>query len=115
MTDTTAQVPLRKRTPMDKLAELAPGLSDGFKAMRDGVFAAGPLSRHTVELIVIASLVATRGHQSLRVHVRRLLVEDADPAELRQAVVATLGASATLAEVIEALDIVESEIAQTDR
>jgi alkylhydroperoxidase/carboxymuconolactone decarboxylase family protein YurZ len=100
---------------MDKLAELAPGLSDGFKTMRDGVFAAGPLSRHTIELIVVASLVATRGHQSLRVHVRRLLADGVDPAELRQAVVATLGASATLAEVIEALDIVESEIAQRDR
>jgi hypothetical protein len=45
------------------------------------------------------------------VHVRRLLGENADPAELRQTVVATLGASATLNEVIEALDIVESEIA----
>jgi len=95
---------------MDKLAEISPDLAAGFKTLRAGALNAGPLPHETVELIVVGALAATRQHNSLRVHLRRLLETGVDVAAIRQAIVATLGAAATLTETIEALDIVESVV-----
>lgn len=100
---------------MDKLTEVSPDLAEGFRRLREGAAAAGPLPHETVELIVIGSLVATRQHNSLRVHLRRLLAAGVDPKALRHGIVATLGAAATLTATIEALDLLEAVLEEPGR
>jgi alkylhydroperoxidase/carboxymuconolactone decarboxylase family protein YurZ len=100
------------KTPLDALGEISPDLAEGFRTLRAGVFTAGPLAHETVELIVVGALAATRQHRSLRVHLRRLMASGVDVAAVRQAIVATLGAAATLSETVEALEIVESVVAE---
>ena len=103
---------MAKKTPLDALGEISPDLAEGFRTLRAGVFTAGPLEHETVELIVVGALAATRQHGSLRVHLRRLVASGVDVAAIRQAIVATLGAAATLTETVEALEIVESVAAE---
>ena len=68
----------------------------------------GPLGLEVVELVVVGALAATRQHDALRVHLRRLLELKTDVAAIRQALVAPLGAASTLTETIEALDVLEA-------
>lgn len=96
------------RTPLDKLAEVSPDVAKGFTMLRDGVFEAGPLGRDVVELVMVGALAAARQHDSLRVHLRRLLELEIDVAAIRQALIVPLGAATTLTETVEALDVLES-------
>jgi alkylhydroperoxidase/carboxymuconolactone decarboxylase family protein YurZ len=100
-----------KRTPVDKLREISPEIADGFTRLRDGVLAGGPLDVVTVELVVVGALAATRQHDALRVHLRRLLELKTDLAAIRHALVAPFGAALTLTETIEALDVLEELVA----
>jgi alkylhydroperoxidase/carboxymuconolactone decarboxylase family protein YurZ len=103
------------RRTLDKLADVSPDLAEGFRALRSGAMRAGPLPHETIELVVVATLAATQQHGSLNVHLRRLLAADVDPAAIRHAIVATLGAAATVAPVIEALDILEELTQEGER
>jgi alkylhydroperoxidase/carboxymuconolactone decarboxylase family protein YurZ len=95
------------QTPLDKLTEVSPDIADGFKKMRKGVLGGGPLTEDVVELIVVGALSATRQLEALDVHLRRLMAMDVEPAAVRQALVAPLGAASTLTETVEGLDLYE--------
>jgi alkylhydroperoxidase/carboxymuconolactone decarboxylase family protein YurZ len=95
------------KTPIQKLQSVSAEIADGFKQLRDGVLASGPLDLATVELVVVGALAATRQHGALRVHLRRLLELDTDLAAIRQALVAPFGAASTLTATIEALDLLD--------
>lgn len=99
------------QTSMDKLARVSPDLAEGFRALRAAAESAGPLSEEVVELIIVASLAATRQHDSLRVHLRRLLSAGVDPAAIRHSLVVGIGASTTVTTTSEALDVLDSQIA----
>ena len=94
---------MSKPSAMEQVRGVAPASADAFKALRAALVEAGPLDRHTVELIVLGGLVGAGGARSFRTHALRLLDDGVDPAALRHAVLVTLGASATLDQVAAAL------------
>lgn len=93
------------RTPLDKLGEVSPRIAEGFRLLRQGVVEDGPLGIDVVELVVVGALAATRQHDALVVHLKRLLKLEVDHAAIRQALVAPFGAAATLTATVEALDL----------
>lgn len=104
------------RATLDKFAEVSPNLAEGFRALHSGSVRAVPLSHETIELVAVATLAATQQQGSLRVHLLRLLAAaNVEPAAIRHAIVATLGAATTAAPVIEALDLVEELIQEGER
>lgn len=98
------------RTPLDKLSAISPDVAAGFKMLRTGVLDAGPLGHDVVELVVVGALAATRKHEALRVHLRRLVTMGVDAAAIRQVIVAPLGAASTLTETVEALDVLDEVV-----
>lgn len=96
------------RTALDVLKQHAPEAADAFGALRRSLASAGSLPPATQELIVCATFVVTGQEAAFRTHARRALQHGASVAELRQAVLLTLGATATLAQVAAALRWVEA-------
>ena len=94
------------RTPLDKLGAAAPGVAEGFRELRAGVFD-GPLDKATVELVVVGSLASTGQLAALRVHIGRLLDLDVTPEAVRHALVAPLAAASTLDQTVAGLDVLE--------
>ena len=94
---------MSKHSAMDQVRGVAPAPADAFKTLRAALVNAGPLDRHTVELIVLGGLVTTGGARSFRTHALRLLDDGMDPSALQHAVLVTLGASSTLDQVATAL------------
>jgi alkylhydroperoxidase/carboxymuconolactone decarboxylase family protein YurZ len=99
-------------TPIDYLKQFSTQAGTAFQALRKAVVSAGPLDAHTCELIVLGALVTSGGEGSFKVHARRLL-KDGVPAEvLHQAVLVTLGASTTLAQVINGLRWIDAVVSE---
>lgn len=102
-------------TTLDKLSAVSPNLAEGFRVLRMAAADAGPLPHETVELILVASLAATRQHDSLRVHLRRLVDAGVGQDAIRHCLVVGLGASSTVTSTCEALDLFEDEISGKTR
>ena len=99
-------------SPLDYVKQFSADTGTAFQALRKAVLGSGPLDAHTCELIVLGALVTSGGESSFKIHARRLLKEGVAVEALRRAVLVTLGASTTLAQVIAGLrwiDAVQSE------
>ncbi len=99
-------------TAVGYLRSVDPATADAFLALRGAVAAAGPLDANTLELITLAGLATARNEGSFKTHARRLLGAGGDAAAIRQAVLVTLGASTTFAQVIEGLEWLDSVLAE---
>ncbi|HLI27524.1 MAG TPA: carboxymuconolactone decarboxylase family protein [Chloroflexota bacterium] len=96
------------RSALDVLKQHAPEAADAFSALRRSLTGAGSLPPATQELIVSATFVVTGQEGAFRTHARRALQHGASLADLQQAVLLTLGATATLAQVASALRWLEA-------
>lgn len=94
-------------SPIDYLKAISDEAGAAFQALRKAVMQAGPLDKHTCELIALGGLVTSGGEQSFKTHARRLLREGVPGAALRQAVLVTFGASTTFAQVLAGLKWIE--------
>ena len=90
-------------TAMDFVREHHGPSAEAFMALRKAVMSSGPLPAHVQELIVCGGFVATGQRGAFLTHARRALEGGAKPEELRQAVLVTLGATATFPQVAAAL------------
>jgi alkylhydroperoxidase/carboxymuconolactone decarboxylase family protein YurZ len=91
-------------TPMQYLVEHHPSVGTALRDhVRAAVEQAGPMTPKVRELVLLSSYTASRQPRGLGVHCGRALDAGADPREIRQAVLLTLGASATLEMVVDAL------------
>ena len=104
---------MARKTSVEYLRGIHPPAAEAFQALRAAVVSSGPLDGHTVELIVLAGLVTAGSERSFRTHATRLLRDGVDPAAIRQAVMVTLGASASFNQVIAALEWVDDLAAGT--
>ena len=77
--------------------------ADAFTALRKAVMSSGPLPAHMQELIVCGAFVVTGQQKAFMTHARRAIDGGATAAELRQAVLVTLGANCTLPQVAAGL------------
>ena len=89
-------------TPVELVRKYNPALAESFGALRRAAVD-GPLDEVTYELIVTAALATAGDEGSFKVHARRLAKLGVAPEAIRQAVTATLGASATFGQVVAAL------------
>ncbi len=103
---------MAKQTAMDFLRGIHAGSADAFSKLRAAVSESGPLDSHTVELIIIGGLVTAGNERSFRTHATRLLKDKVAPEALRQAVLVTLGASASFNHVINALEWLDELITE---
>jgi 4-carboxymuconolactone decarboxylase len=74
-----------------------------FRAMREALVKAGPLDAKTCELIIIASFATVGFEGSFKSHALRALMAGIPKNEIEHAVLVTLGATAALATVTNAL------------
>ena len=89
--------------PSGRLREASELTGKAWQIFRDAARDCGPLDRATIELIIIAGF-ATGGHQEpFKNHVRRALQANVSKGTLQQVVIATLGATAVLPNVANAL------------
>jgi alkylhydroperoxidase/carboxymuconolactone decarboxylase family protein YurZ len=89
--------------PSRRLKKANAVVGDAFQAFRDAARYSGPLDRATIELILIAGF-ATGGHEEpFKNHVARSLQAGVAKEALQQVVYATLGATAVLPVVANAL------------
>jgi 4-carboxymuconolactone decarboxylase len=81
-----------------------------FRAMREALVQAGPLDAKICELIIIASFATVGFEDSFKSHALRALMAGISKDEIEHAVLVTLGATAALATVTNALGwIAEAE------
>jgi alkylhydroperoxidase/carboxymuconolactone decarboxylase family protein YurZ len=106
---------MSKQSAIDYVRGIHAGTADAFQKLRAAAVSSGPLDPHTVELIVLAGLVTAGSERSFRTHAMRLIKDDIDPAALRQAVLVTLGASASFNQVVAALEWIDDLLAQPGR
>ena len=89
--------------PSERLREASELAGKAWQIFRDAARDCGPLDRATIELIMIAGF-ATGAHQEpFKNHVRRALQANVSKGTLQQVVIATLGATAVLPNVANAL------------
>lgn len=99
----------------DYLAKRHPAVhASFFEGMRAAVDAAGPLDDRTRELIMLAGYVVAGQPRAFQVHLRRALAAGASPEAVRHAVLVTLGASATLEQVVDALRWIDRGLAEQE-
>lgn len=91
-----------KLSPVDFVRQYNSELADSFGALRKAAVQ-GPLDEATYELVIIAALATVGEQGSFKVHARRLRKLGVEPAAMRQAVTATLAASANFGQVVAAL------------
>ena len=99
-------------SPLDYVKQFSADTGTAFQALRKAVLGSGPLDAHTCELIVLGGLVTSGGEASFKIHARRLLQEGMAVEALRQAVLVTLGASTTLAQVIAGLRWIDGVLSE---
>ena len=81
-----------------------------FRTMREALVKAGPLDAKICELIIIASFATVGFEDSFKSHALRALMAGISKDEIEHAVLVTLGATAALATVTNALGwIAEAE------
>ncbi|GAW47887.1 carboxymuconolactone decarboxylase family protein [Nocardioides sp. PD653] len=93
---------------MEYLSERFPEVADAYRdQFRRTVELDGPLSPRIRELVLLGAYAATRQPRAFALHCERALRSGCDVDEVRQAVLLTLGASATLEWVVDALRSVD--------
>jgi alkylhydroperoxidase/carboxymuconolactone decarboxylase family protein YurZ len=98
-------------SPVDFVRQHNPAVADAFQALRKAaVF--GPLDEVTYELVVAGALATTGEEGSFKVHTRRLRKLGVDAPSVRQAVLATLAASTTFSQVVNALHWIDAVYAE---
>jgi alkylhydroperoxidase/carboxymuconolactone decarboxylase family protein YurZ len=85
---------------VDEYPEVGLALRDG---VRKAVDQSGPLSAVERELVMLGAYTAARQPRAFKLHCSRALAAGAEPERVRHAVLLTLGASATLEMVVDAL------------
>ena len=97
----------------DQLKRVNAEVGDAFKIMRRAISASGPLNEETKELILISSFACVGFEPSFKVHALKARLAGISRSKLQQTVLLTLGATAALMRVTEALrwlDEVEAEV-----
>lgn len=105
---------MARKTAVETVRGVHAESAEAFQKLRAAVVKSGPLDAHTVELIVLGGLVTAGSERSFRTHALRLLKDEVDPAALRQAVLVTLGASASFNQVVSALEWTDDLLSQKD-
>lgn len=100
-------------TPIEVLGRVSPAAAEAFGQLRRAAATEGGLDHATEHLVSVASLAARGQLASMAVHARRALRDGVPAEQLRQAVVATLGAAAVFGEVVAALRALD-EVAGAD-
>jgi 4-carboxymuconolactone decarboxylase len=91
-------------TSLEYLVARHPDVGTAFRdGVRASVDAAGPLDPRVRELVMLGAYTAARQPRAFRLHCGRALAAGASADEARHAVLMTLGASATLEMVVDAL------------
>jgi alkylhydroperoxidase/carboxymuconolactone decarboxylase family protein YurZ len=98
---------VRKPSSIAALKAASPRIAEAFLNMRDVVVAESSLDPKTQELILLAGFVVGRQQGGFRTHAGRALAAGASVADLKTAVLLTLGASAAVEAVGDALTWVE--------
>lgn len=104
------------RLPSEYLGLLTQEGGTAFRSLRNALLKAGPLDHATCELIVISGLATQGFEDSFKIHSGRLLKASTPKTAIQQAILVTLGATASLFQVARALqwlDEVEDEIARS--
>jgi alkylhydroperoxidase/carboxymuconolactone decarboxylase family protein YurZ len=89
-------------SPVDYLRSINPEAAEAFQALRRAAVK-GPLEEKVYEFAVVAALATSGEEGSFKVHARRLRRLGASVEEVRQATLATLAASTTFSQAVEAL------------
>lgn len=89
--------------PPDVVKKHFPEVHARFMHMRGAIPEAGPLDAKTRELLLLAAMTVGRQSGGIKTHTRLALQHGATPEEVRQAIVVTFGASASIGQVGEAL------------
>ncbi|MCY4427960.1 MAG: carboxymuconolactone decarboxylase family protein [Halieaceae bacterium] len=100
--------------PLEVLGRASGEAVSGFQQLRKAVMNDGPLDELTAEYVLVGALASTADWDSLRTHVRRALKLGASAEQLQHAVFVTMGASATLNNVVSGLRVIEEEVAPGD-
>jgi alkylhydroperoxidase/carboxymuconolactone decarboxylase family protein YurZ len=100
-------------TSMEYLLREHPGVATAFRdGVRAAVDAAGELAPRERELIMLGAYTAARQPRAFAVHCRRALQAGAERGQVHHAVLLTLGASATLEMVVDALQWADEVVAE---
>ncbi len=102
---------MAKLNPIQFVGQYNPEVAAAFQALRQAALK-GPLDETTCELIVLGALANTGEEGSFKVHGRRLRKLGVAPEALRQAVMATVGASTTWSQIVAALRWVDDLVAE---
>jgi alkylhydroperoxidase/carboxymuconolactone decarboxylase family protein YurZ len=94
----------QEQSSLEYLGDHFPLVGAAFRdKLRPAVDSAGPLTSRERELVMLAAYTAARQPRAFRLHCMRAFDAGATPAEANHAVLMTLGASATLEMVVDAL------------
>lgn len=99
------------KSPVETVRDYNPALADAFMALRKAAVT-GPLDETACELIIVGALATTGEEASFRVHARRLRKLGVDAAALRQAVMSTLAATTSFAQVVAAIRWIDAIYAE---
>lgn len=94
-------------TPLQVLGHASPEAAKAFGQLRRAAATEGGLDHVTEHLVSVASLAARGQLASMAVHARRAVRDGVPVEQLRQSVVATLGAAAVFGEVVAALRVLD--------
>ena len=97
---------------VSRYPEVGVSFRDGVRKAVDG---AGPLSAVERELVMVGAYTAARQPRAFKLHCRRALSAGAAAEQVRHAVLLTLGASATLEMVVDALRWTDEVLADEGR
>lgn len=89
--------------PPEVVQKHFPDVHARFMHMRGAIPETGPLDAKTRELLLLAAMTVGRQSGGIKTHTRLALQHGATPEEVRQAIVVTFGASASIGQVGEAL------------
>jgi alkylhydroperoxidase/carboxymuconolactone decarboxylase family protein YurZ len=95
-----------EKVPIEVLRAANPAAAEAFQDLRTAV-ETGVLDEATVELILVATLAATRQTNSMTVHAKRALKIGVTAEALQHAIVSTLAAGALFNDVVGALRTIE--------
>jgi alkylhydroperoxidase/carboxymuconolactone decarboxylase family protein YurZ len=99
------------KSPVETVREHNPALADAFMALRKAA-AEGPLDETSCELIVVGALATTGEESSFKVHARRLRKLGVAAPAVHQAVMVTLAATTSFAQVVAALQWIDAVYAE---
>src|SRR5207253_1016653 len=89
--------------PPERVKKYFPEVHARFMNMRAAIPETGPLDARIRELLLVAAFTVGRNSGGLKTHARLAMKHGATPEEVRQAIVVTFGAAASIGLVGEAL------------